>query len=151
LKHQLHEAADQVGTLRARQHQEAGIVGDQSASASALLVGPADELVAVSEVKGGGTPGCQGQPIATIHGRIPKMLTDQRGVMQLMVLDDESVAPRHFIGVAEHDDSKRIQDVLLGSLQAHALGFSHSRRVKIFGAGVPQNRSSLSAPIHYWF
>lgn len=147
LEHELHEAADEVGARALRQDQQAGIVGDQRPAAAALLGGPPDELVAVAQVQGRRTPGGQRQPPATIHHRLAQRLADEPGVVEVMMLDDELVAPRPLLGTTHQDHPQVIQDMLLAGSEGNSLRLTHPARLKNFGKGAPQNQSSLSTSV----
>src|SRR5437867_3765351 len=91
-QHQLHKPADQIGTLAGRQHQQPGIIDHQRQARAPLLLLPADEAVAGSEVQRGGTPGGQSHPLAAIFGHVTKMFAHQLGAFQIMMLGDQLVA-----------------------------------------------------------
>ena len=91
-QHEFHETADPVGKVTVRQDQQAGVVGEERAAAAALLGRPADERIAGLDVKGAGAPGGDGQPFAAIGDGVAEMFADERGVVQVVMLDDQFVA-----------------------------------------------------------
>jgi len=117
LEHELHEAADEVGVMALRQNEQSRVVGNEGAAAAALLVGPADERIAVPKMKGSRAPRRQSQPMAAVDHRVTQVLAHECGVVQIMVFDDESITPSHVVRIAQKHHLDVIQDVLLGGLE----------------------------------
>ena len=75
------------------------------------------------------------------------MFADESGVVEVMMLDDEIVAPLELGGIAELDHPQVIQDLLLGRLEGNSFWFTHPGSMENFRKIVPQNRSSPSSSI----
>jgi hypothetical protein len=95
-EHQLHEATDEIGLVRLGQDQQAGVVDQQRQARAALLLGPADELVARLEMQGGRVPSGQRQPLIPISGDIAHVLAHELGVLQIVMFGDELIEAGHF-------------------------------------------------------
>src|SRR5260221_11710955 len=93
-EHQFHKPTDKIGVVTFRQDQQARIVGQQGAPPSALLKVPANELVAILDVKGRSAPGRHPQPAALVSYRGTQLFAHQRSVVQIMMLVDELITPR---------------------------------------------------------
>lgn len=94
-------------------------------------------------------PRGQCKPLAAIDHRVTQVLAHKRGVVQIMMLGDESVATCHILRISKHNDLQVIQDMLLGGLKWCSFRFTHPQRVKDLGEVVPTNRLSPSASTHY--
>ena len=94
-----------------RQHQQAGVVGQQGQARAPLFVAPTDAGVARFEMPGGRAPGGQRQPLALVGCDIADMLADQFAAVEIMVLDDESVEAFRFVR-CERPDGQMFEDAL---------------------------------------
>ena len=99
-QHQLHKPADQIGAPAQRQNQQPRIIDHQRQARAPLLLNPADEAVASSDVQRRGTPSGQRHPLAPIFGHVTKMFAHQLGAFQIMMFGDESVA--FFDSISRH-------------------------------------------------
>ncbi len=82
----------QIGCRTARQHQEAAIVGDEAQSATPLLVGPLDPLIASAQMAGGGTKHQNRQPPACgIRGHAVEAFAHRFEAAQVVMLVQEAV------------------------------------------------------------
>ena len=95
------------------QNQQTRVVGQQGAPAPALLEIPADELIPVFEMESRAALGRQGQPLALVGGHVTQLLPHQRGVLQIVMLDDELVTPSLVLGRTDQSDLEMVQNVLL--------------------------------------
>ena len=128
-EHLFEQAAGQVGIVRVGQDNEARIVDHQRQAAAALLGGPADELIAVAQVVGRGAEGDQREPLALVGGGIAQVFADERGVAQVVMLEDESVAARELVGRAQQAELEVLEHELFARAGAAKLsfGFCHRR------------------------
>ena len=95
-EHQLHETADEIGTLAGRQHQQPRVVDHQRQTPAPLLLGPADKLVAGFDMQRGGAPSSQGQPLASVGGHKTQVFPHQPRVLQVVILSQELIESFHF-------------------------------------------------------
>ncbi len=84
--------------MAVRQDQQARIVGQERASPAALLQVPADELVSIFDVEGRAAPGGYSEPPALISNRVAQLLADQGRIVQIVMLDDQSITARPILG-----------------------------------------------------
>lgn len=148
-EHEFHETADEIGVMAVRQHQQAGVVGQQGQARAPLFVGPTDEGVARLEMPGGRAPGGQRQPVALVSGDIAMMFADQFAAFKIMVLDDELVETLGFVRL-DGPDGQMIEDVLLVHRRlavARSVDFvlHQDGSVKTVARNVPQNLSTSPA------
>src|SRR5664279_6267629 len=83
-----------------RQDQQARVVGQQGTPTPALLEIPADKSIAVLQMKGRRAPGRQRQPLAFVGGHVTQLLAHQGGILEVMMLDNEFIAPRLVLGLS---------------------------------------------------
>ena len=129
-----------------RQHQQAGVVGQQRQARAPLFVGPTDEGVAGLEMPGGRAPSGQRQPLALVRGDVTEMFADQFTALEIMVLDDELVEALSLVS-RDGADGQVGEDVLFirrGSAVTGGVSFvlHQGDSVKTAAGNVPQNLST---------
>ena len=107
-------AAGQIGAIDARQDEETGVVGHQRKAAAALHDVPADPILTVPEVVGGGTPAQQRQPVPIDFGHITELLADERVALEIVMIFDERAVTVAFDGIVRRDQSNAhmLKDIL---------------------------------------
>jgi hypothetical protein len=73
--------------------EEPRIVGYEGPASPALFSRPPNELVSILYVESRGTPGGHGQPSAFVDEGITEMLPDQVHIMQVVVFNNDLIAP----------------------------------------------------------
>jgi len=58
-----------------------------------LFKAPADETIAILEMKGRRAPGGYRQPLALVGGHVAQLLAYQRGLVQVVVFDNKIITP----------------------------------------------------------
>src|SRR5262245_36584272 len=99
LQDQLHHATSQVRIVRLRQNEKARIVGDEPSTATTLLRGPTDELVAAFKMAGTRAPTAQGQPLAAKGRNVTKLLAHQLMSVEVVMLLHQGLVTFTFVGV----------------------------------------------------
>ena len=120
------------------QHQQARIVGQQSQATTALFGVPADELIAVFEVKGGRTPGGHSQPLAPVNKGVAQGLADQADRVKIMVLHNEFVAPGDILRTGQQLEMATVQNALFVGGKVAAFSFAHGGSIKKRRTVVPK-------------
>ena len=128
------------------QHQQTGVIGEQTQTAAAWFGGPADEGVTVFEVKGGRAPSGHGQPLALVDESVAQMLAHQGHVVEVMVLNNGLVAAGDVLGGSEQLEVATLQNALFVSRKVTAFGFAHPGRVEKLGENVPNKMLTPSHP-----
>src|ERR1035441_3970173 len=90
-QHQLHEPTDQIGIMALGQHQQPGVVNDQSQALTSLIFGPADKLVSRFEMESGRAPSGQRHPLPSPNHYVTQVFADQLRTVQIMFGDDQLV------------------------------------------------------------
>src|SRR5207247_1646507 len=92
LEHELHQAADEIGVMTARQHQKTGVVRQQATTAVTLFGSPANESISIFDVEGRRAPRGYGQPLVLVNEGIAQMLAHKGRVFEIMMFDDGLIA-----------------------------------------------------------
>ena len=114
-EHELHKPADQIGVMALRQHVQARVVDHQGQALAPLRLPPADKGVPGLEMQRGRAPGGDRQPLTPPDHRIAQLLAHQLGAVQIMVLDEDSVALFDVVGPDQQFDLHLAQHGLLVS------------------------------------
>ena len=87
------------------QQQEAAVVDDQGQSAAALLLGPADPLVARAQTARGGAKNQHTQPVATsVSDGVEELLADGADIAQIMMSGQQATSAPFGFGCGEQLD-----------------------------------------------
>src|SRR5207247_4623750 len=106
-----------------RQNQKPAVLSQNRQTSATLILRPADPSLARGQVPSRATPPQQGHPLALVTGRITQLLADQRGVVQVMTLDDGLVPTLLLLAFQEQMNFQSIKDALfLDSGQAQRFG-----------------------------
>ena len=97
-----------------RTGQRNAIVGDQAPAGAALLGRPADKLIPRLEMQRGRAPGGHGQPPSLVDPSLAQLLAHQSRVVQIMILDNDFVAPVDFLRAGQQRHMRVFQKVLFG-------------------------------------
>jgi hypothetical protein len=84
--------------------------------AAVLAAVPADPRLAILQVEGGGVPSQQRDPLTLELCDVAQLLADQRGVVQVMLLDQQPIETLAFIG-ADQAQRDPVEQGLLGGRQ----------------------------------
>src|SRR5438445_6288401 len=131
-QHQLHKAADQIGTLAGRQNQQAGVIDQKPQARAPLFLGPADEAVARFEVQRRRTPASQRQPLAPILAHIAQVFAYELAVFQIVMFRDELIESIYLIDSRRPYQKMRQNLLFVGGGLAEASEFFlfHAREHK---------------------
>ena len=103
----------QIGDGLVGPKQEAGVADDEREAAAALLVGPADPLVARAQTAGGGAKDQHVKPVAVrVDERVMETLTDGLEAAQIMMRVEQLLGARQFVRFQELD-LQAVQELLL--------------------------------------
>src|SRR5438552_1902905 len=121
-----------------RHDQQTRIIGQERKAASALFSSPANELVPVFDVEGGGAPGGHGQRLPLEDEGIAQMLAHQGHVVEVMVFDDSLIAACDLLRRGQQPNMAMFQNVLFVIRNFAAFVFTHAVSLKKSRRNVPQ-------------
>jgi hypothetical protein len=97
------------------QEQEAGIAGDEREPAAALLVGPANPLVARAQAAGGGAEDQHAEPVAVgVGDGVVETLADGLEAAQVMVFVQELLGAGQLV-LCQEADLNAVQELCRGA------------------------------------
>src|SRR6266851_1802131 len=110
---QTERSTAQVGQLSTvNQNQEAAILGAKGQAAAALILLPTEPMIPRGQMPSRSTPAQQGQPLVAIYGHITELLSDKRGIVQVMMFTDQLIPTGLFLWKEQQLDAQFIEHLL---------------------------------------